>query len=56
VLPLQKADVEVFFEDVERPPGLPRTNAAGGAGAGALQQQQPPGAAAQQQQKAVRRL
>jgi hypothetical protein len=51
---VQKADVEVFFEDVERPPGLPRPNAAGGApnaGAAAGMQPQMGGAAAQQQQQ-----
>jgi hypothetical protein len=36
---LQKSDVEVFFEDVERPPQLPRNNIAAAAAAA-------PGAAA----------
>jgi hypothetical protein len=42
LLLLQKNDVEVFFEDVERPPQLPRNNiAAAAAAAGGA-----PGAAA----------
>ncbi len=52
-LVLQKSDVEVFFEDVERPPGLPRAAAAGGAPSAPGMQPQLGAAAQQQQQKAA---
>jgi hypothetical protein len=50
---VQKSDVEVFFEDVERPPGLPRANAAGGSQPATTGMQPQIGAAGQQQQKAA---